>query len=60
MKLENILIHEISNLKIKNVENLLEELRKPAFETAKIELETLNNSLKLKVFQNLRILSHGI
>ena len=31
---------------IEKVENLLEELREPAFKTAKIELETLNNFSK--------------
>ena len=35
---------------IKNVENLLEELREPAFKTAKIELETLDKFSKSKGF----------
>ena len=36
--------------KIKNVENLLEELREPAFKTAKIELETLEKFSKANGF----------
>ena len=35
---------------IKNVENLLEELREPAFKTAKIELETLDKFSKANGF----------
>jgi len=35
---------------IKNVENLLEELREPAFKTAKVELETLNKFSKANGF----------
>jgi len=35
---------------IKNVENLLEELREPAFKTARIELETLDNFSKANGF----------
>ncbi len=38
---------------IKNVEKLLEELRKPAFKTAKIELEKLNEFAKKNGFPNL-------